>query len=264
MGKKLIPVIIGIADMILLGVIIVSVTTGWRITEKSHTPNIVSAATEKHSEATQKATADSQATETSEKETSAPETEPTQQVTAFVTEPVTAKETPTQAPKQKEDFPAVEEVTTENAPTLADIQGFSWNKDKGAYWSIVEPEKSEELNVFKAIQGGWKAYFLDDPAMKRSEYAVEHLGNINISGSEKVTKVTVSWVYTFLGEQGEGHDDNSPASTFYGVWSEGKIEATGSGKITLSKFYYSGGREYAVGEMMWPDGVESAVALVRP
>ena len=174
-------------------------------------------------------------------------------VTASTPKP-TAKPTDTPAPTPRYDR---NDYSTTEQPTLADFQWVTYDILHGS-----RPEGLEKLKYTEAA-GGWKCYILDDP---NGEYdaVAEHFLNVDIKGKYTDVTVTFDWIYTFIGAEGEGYDDNSPDSTFKGAWSGGVIEATGSGNVTFTDFYYLDGKEYAIGTMMWPDGIPAAVFMVRP
>lgn len=239
--KKWPAIVIGAVDAVLLTVILISVVTGWRIGAPKIQPDA------SDTQPMQSTVGSGQEQKVTEKATE----NPVQKVTEKATE----------APKAS--YPSADEIGTSEGPTLADIQGFKWSSDKGAYWSILT-SSAAELTDFDAVKGGWKAYLLDDPAHKRTDNSAERFANIRLSGSETVAKATIDWFYVTTGDEGDGHDDTAPDSVFNGAWSDGAFSGTGSGKLTLNNFYYDNGREYGTGAYTWPDGVESIAALVRP
>ena len=256
-------IVIGAVDAVLLVVILVSVVTGWRIgapkisSNEPHTKPPVSA-TERTVPRTEASTVDPVA-ETTKKP------EPTEKVTEkpAPTEKSTTKPTQPQTEAPKPAYPSADKISTSQGPSLSDIRGFKWNKNDGAHWENLTAS-AIKLTDFDAVKGGWKAYILDDPAGKRSQSSMEHFANINISGKPSDAKTTIDWIYLTLSDEGEGHDDTSPNSVFSGEWSNGTFTGIGSGKLTLKDFYFENGKEYGVGAYIWPDGVESIVALVRP
>ena len=42
------------------------------------------------------------------------------------------------------------------------------------------------------------------------------------------------------------------------------LDATGSGRITLTAFWEQDGHQYATGSFIWPSGETDTIALVRP
>lgn len=260
-------IVIGAVDAVLLMVILISVVTGWRIgapklsSSEPHIKPPVSA-TERTVPRTEASTGEPVA-ETTKKP------EPTEKATEKVTkkpeptEKATEKPTQSQTEAHKPAYPSAKEIGTNKGPTLSDIQGFKWNKNDGAYWELLT-SSAVKLTDFDAVSGGWKAYILDDPAGKRSQFSMEHFANISLSGKPSDAKATIDWIYLTLSDEGEGHDDASPNSVFSGEWSSGTFTGIGSGKLTLNDFYLQNEKEYGVGTYIWPDGVESIVALVRP
>ncbi len=252
--KKWPAILIGAVDAVLLTVILISATTGWRIGAPKSQPSDSDAQLTLHD--TESNVSGSIAVRQTEAADSDSYTEATQRATEKATE-----QPETEAPKAS--YPASDEVSTNEGPTLSDIQGFMWNKDKGAYWSILT-SSAAKLTDFDAVKGGWKAYLLDDPSGKRTENSVERFANISLSGSASVAKANIDWIYATAGDEGDGYEDSAPDSTFNGAWSDGAFSGLGSGKLTLYHFYFESGREYGVGSYTWPDGVESIIALVRP
>ena len=120
-----------------------------------------------------------------------------------------------------------------------------------------------KLTQLSQVMGGWKAYMICDPENTRSS-SMDKLFNLRIDLGQTNVVAIADWYYTFFNDTGEGMDDDTPDSTFSGDWSDGQLTAIGPGRITLRDFYYDNGRETAVGEMIWPDGVTAVIALVRP
>lgn len=255
--KKWPAIVIGAIDAALLMVILISVVTGWRIgAPQTQTNKLITQPAQSGSDRNSSATSAARQTEGTDGNL---KSESDQKATEKATEK--PAQTQTEAPKAS--YPQSGEVSTSEGPVLSDIQGFKWDKDKGAYWSTLT-SSAAKLNDFEAVQGGWKAYLLDDPSGKRTRHSVEHFANISISGSASVTKATIDWIYATATDEGGGHDDTSPDSVFNGSWSDGAFSGLGAGRLTLNNFYYESGREYGVGIYTLPDGVESIVALVRP
>lgn len=235
--KKIIIIILAVLSVILLGVIIVSAATGWRI--GSEVKIAAKPVVQEETAAKQEETSAKKELETEEE----------------------TKETETMT--QKPEYPSADEFSTADIPSLGDVSDFRWNAVDGGSWANLSGE-ALRLNDFDAVKGGWKAYILDDPAGVFSEYSIERFANIVISGSASEPEVLVDWVYVVFGDTGEGQDDSMSDSVYDGTWDGGLLDAYGAGRIVLYNFYYENGREYAVGSIMWPDGVDGAIALVRP
>ena len=288
--KKLPLIVIGTIDVVLLMVILISVVTGWRIgvpkTQSNESDAYQTLYESKGSDFEADPVRPSETTDgnpdtqlimndlgtddsgpasfrPNEASDNDSDTEPEQKPSEKPTEIPT--ETPTQIPTEvpKLSYPSPDEITTEDGPSLWDVQGFLWNKNDGAYWDLLT-SSAVKLTEFDAVTGGWKAYLLDDPSGKINQNSTEHFANIRISGSTLVAKTVIDWIYATSTDEGDGYDDTSPDSVFNGSWSDGAFSGLGPGKLTLSDFYYENGREYAVGTYMWPDGIESIIALTRP
>ena len=224
MAKKIAAIILGVLDAVLLIVIIISVSTGWRIRRDAPV----------QSEEDQSDTASLPFLSDS----SAP--------------PVVSDE-----PSVRE-IPDANSISTSEYPVVGDIVSFDIHHG----WTGFSPDSVYIPEAYLVI-GGWKAYFVIDPDQKMGQ-AIEKFANVNISFAQSGMTVTVDWYRTFNGDLTKGTPDNAPDSSFSGEWSSGMIDAVGSGRIILGEFCYDHGREYAAGRMIWPDGTESVIGLIRP
>ena len=292
MAKKIAALILGIIDFVLLIVILVSavakiggdsdlITEGGNTqghnTERSSGHNITFSLPEKPAESSpEQSSVPEKPAESSAEQSSVPEkpAESSAEQSSVPEKPAESSAEQSSVPEEssvnssetsEKAYPPADEMSTDDVPTLGDIEDFRWSTENGAYWTNLSSD-AVRLTDYKAIQGGWKAYLLDDPSGKQSEYSVERLANIRISGSENSALATIDWYYVFLGSEGEGYDDNSPDTEFSGTWSlaDGELAALGAGKLILGNFCYDNGHEYGTGIYMWPDGVEAVIALVRP
>ena len=94
---------------------------------------------------------------------------------------------------------------------------------------------------------------------------VERFLNADISGTEENVTLTLDWYYIYLGDEDRGYDEDAPDSVFTGKKNaDGTITAVGPGTLTLRQCVSRDGHQYAVGSLMWPDGIVSHVALARP
>ena len=147
---------------------------------------------------------------------------------------------------------------TSDMSTMADFQWISYDIMNGFI-----PSDVERLTDVQEACGGWKAYIIDEAG---GEYDyIERLCNVYIGGSAQDIELSIQWDYMYNGSEDESYSEKgSPDSDFYGTWSNGSIDATGSGGITINDFWYKDGKEYAVGKMKWPDGQSSTIFLTRP
>ena len=283
--KKIIAIVLGVLDAALLTVIIISAASGWRIggggvaVQESQGNNSRSASQQQSEQVTsvpestepsqasitESSAEPSQVSQTSRTESSA---QPSQVSQASRTEssaqPSQASQTsrtessaqPSQA--SKPGIPDSYSMSTDEYPTLEDVQGF--NAEFG--W-VVLTDRAVPITDPTLILGGWKAYMICDPDNARNSN-MEKFTNINISYGQSDMIVTVDWFYTYFSSTGKGFDDNTPDSTFKGSFSDGALDAVGSGRITLYGFYYQNGKEFAIGRMIFQDGVEAVIALIRP
>lgn len=145
--------------------------------------------------------------------------------------------------------------TTER-PTLADFTWVTQDVLVGAGLTGGEPIP------FSGLLGGWKCYLIDIPGEGQM---VERFLNVDISGTEENVTLTLDWYYIYLGDEDRGYDEDAPDSVFAGKKNaDGTITAVGPGTLTIRQCVSMDGHQYAVGSLMWPDGIVSHVALARP
>ena len=294
MAKKIIAITLGVLDLALLIVIIISAVSGWRIGGGS---GIAAQQAQNNSQTSvQQQSSEQQVTSTEENPiqpsqvSKEPQPESSVQPSQVSKEPQpessvqpsqVSKEPqpessvqPSQVSKEPQpessvqpsqvsqisvpEIPDSYSMSTDGYPKLEDIRGF----DISFGW-IILTDTAQPITDPSLILGGWKAYMLCDPENKMDS-TMEKFTNINISYGQSDMTVTVDWYYNYFSKLGEGADDNTPDSVFKGSFSDGQLEAVGSGRITLYGFYYQQGREYAVGRMIFQDGTEAVIALVRP
>lgn len=254
LAKKIITIILAVLNGLMFTIIIISLLSGWRIgntSEPSPTYSVYTdpPQTETTAEPTQ---AQTEHKETTQKATKAPTTaKPAEKKPTEAPEPVT--------PKKKSPFPDSSTMSTNEKAGLRDSEGFSWKEG----WTYLSSNK-QVINDFSALKGGWKAVMISDPQNKREGMFTDYL-NVEISGTDIDTVVTLKWRERLMSNSGgsvidvSGYDSNL-AGSFLG----GEIEAVGSGKITLTDFYYDNGKEFAEGKYIWTDGVEGYIGLIRP
>ena len=115
------------------------------------------------------------------------------------------------------------------------------------------------LTELQIVSGGWKGYIFS------TDSGVEEFLNVHVEGSESSVSLKCDWNYTFLGEEGEGYDNDSPDSMFVGTWANGAVtNAIGSGMMEINQFWFWNGRQCARGTYMWPDGETGVMYLTRP
>ena len=120
-----------------------------------------------------------------------------------------------------------------------------------------------QLLDFTDITGGWKAYLITDPD-NANDSKVEQYLNAYIDGSGQDVTVTLDWYYSYVYSVEEGYDDTSPDSVFSGTWEDRGIRAVGPGRLELHTFYFYKDSEFVIGNVMWPDGMQGVITLVRP
>lgn len=164
-------------------------------------------------------------------------------------------ETPSPAPETRYDPLDYEVFET---PTLED---FLWADPDILHGTL--PAGADRLEDFGEIEGGWKLYVLDDPD---NEYGsgMERFCRCAFGEDENGRGIGIRWDYVFDSFEGSGFDDDTPDSFYYGSFENGVLDAMGPGRVMITDFWYMDGHEYAVGRMMWPDGVPASMLLVRP
>ena len=167
--------------------------------------------------------------------------------TAAVSE--TAEESDTGTGEQSE--PQENALSTSNIATIPDSEGFMWNKG----WLYLS-SSAKKVKDFDALTGGWRAYMVSNP----QEALFTDYFNVTITGAEKNTIVVCNWGYHI---EGETEDLSGQKTQLTGSFSKGSLKATGQGTLTITKFYEDGGKQYAEGSFVWPDGSKGYLGLVR-
>ena len=112
-------------------------------------------------------------------------------------------------------------MSTTDYPSLADVKNFKSDSKKGSYkWSL--PSSAVKMDEVSSVFGGWKAYMISSDS---SSANTKHLFNVDISASQKGTKIVFTWYYVLIGSDNKTQEDNTPSSTFNGSWSEGTIKS---------------------------------------
>ena len=132
----------------------------------------------------------------------------------------------------------------------------------GQFGLVRDPSESgEQLTNPYAWAGGWKCFIIDTPEDNAETYVRELCSaEISIDGSSGAMTIK-HCIYEL---DGESFDDSVTADfSFTGNITGGKLDVTGSGRITMNYFWKENGREYALGDFMLPDGTEAYIALLR-
>lgn len=141
--------------------------------------------------------------------------------------------------------------STDERPTISEFKWMTGETDKGN-----APAGAARIVDFGTVMGGWKAYMYGDN--------LERLLNVSIDAGQAGAVVTLDWYYIRDNKQDKVFEDTTPSSSFTGSFDGGMLDATGSGRITLTAFWEQDGHQYASGSFMWPSGETEAIALVRP
>ncbi|MBQ3328374.1 MAG: zinc ribbon domain-containing protein [Eggerthellaceae bacterium] len=141
--------------------------------------------------------------------------------------------------------------STDERPTINDFKWMTGETDKGN-----APAGVARITDFGAVMGGWKAYMYGGN--------LERLLNVSIDAGQSGAQVTLDWYYIRDNKQDKVFEDTTPSSSFTGSFDGGMLDATGSGRITLTAFWEKDGHQYATGSFIWPSGETDTIALVRP
>lgn len=125
------------------------------------------------------------------------------------------------------------------------------------------PTDAEQITQHQYLCGTWKDYMLDDPKDKLN-CMTERFIQVRFSDTNGHAQLVIDWSYVYDGSTGEGFEENAPVSVFAGSFSGRQLDALGAGRIVLTDFYYLNDEEYAIGTLIWPDGMDSFVSLKRP
>lgn len=150
---------------------------------------------------------------------------------------------------------AAQSLSTQERPTLEE---FSWYKEVSAngFWDDAAP-----LLTTEQVLGGWKGFIVRDPDRKRDSYSQELVNvDISVDGSEAIFTVDSYKIYF----DGESYDrSGEDAMRFTGNYSNQEFYVIGPGSISVGFFYAYQGHQYAMGEMVDPDGVTADFCLMR-
>ena len=160
-----------------------------------------------------------------------------------------------------EEIPDASEMSTDDSAGSKDAYGFSWEGGKPKWTNLSQ--NAVEIEDLKYLTGGWKATIITDPENERGICCADYM-NINISGSDEAVNLTMKWDKRYFKNKGKTIDVGDKDSVLKGHYSGGEVSVTGAGNVLLDGFWYDGGKEYAVGTYVWPDGAVGYIALVRP
>lgn len=272
--KKVLVIILGVLNVALLTVIIVSLATGWRFSffkakqDGGLTPAppvtaaSVPATTAPDSQPPTEDTTATEETETTQEQATEATTAPTQPPTQPPTQAPTQKPTqaPTQAPTKAPSgqLPSPNSVSTNEKASKSEMEQYDWEKG----WKNMS-KSAVRITDFSAVTGGWKGVIITDPFELMDAYTTD-LVNVSISGSASDVKISMSWGTRYFNSTGKSVETKSTPSSFSGTFSKGSVVTVGSGKLEITSFYYDNGREYAIGVYTWPDGLVGYVGLTRP
>ena len=147
---------------------------------------------------------------------------------------------------------------TFDVATLADFQWVTYDIAHG-----ILPSGMERLEDFEEIEGGWKLYLIDDPDGQFGS-SMERLCRCAFGVDANGRGIGIRWDYVHDTSTDTGYEESSPDSFYYGSFESGVFDGLGPGSVRITDFWVADGHEYAVGKMIWPDGVPALMFLVRP
>lgn len=165
---------------------------------------------------------------------------------------------PTSDPKPEVE-PQPTSHSTSDTPVIGEFSWFSNDMMNGN-----APEGIARVTDVSAVLGGWKAYIYNY-AIAGNEHSQpsEELLNVYVDAGQGGTTLTFDWYYA-RGGDGQAYENTQPNAEYVGAWTNGAIEAYGMGSVRLTDFWEQDGKQYAIGRIGWPDGVDASIALVRP
>ena len=262
MFKKILAVILAAIDAGLLALIIVGAVSANKAEGSPDPDKPGTVVTDKVTEpVTEIPTTEPPATEppaTEPPATEPPATEPPA-TEPPATEPPETEPPATEAPAS--EFPDSKKMSTSDCPQEGDLEGLDISEEGKFVWSGLS-DKAVRISSFKAVRGGWKCYMIDN--LYSEDGSDVYFCNVEISGTEEETAVTLHWMYWYDELSGIEEDDVEDY-VFSGKWSGGRINASGDyASVEIRSFRLDGEREFAVGRMEWGDGAVGIFALVRP
>ena len=147
--------------------------------------------------------------------------------------------------------------STDGVPTLED---FSWVTN-----DLYENGVMGDVDRLSAneVTGGWRTYIIADTEESHGSMS-EYFLTTYIEGTEDDLSVRLDWLYVYITNEGEGHDDETDDTVLSGRWNGKGIEAAGAISLELTDFYYEDGKEYGVGKLHSESAPDCSVYLVRP
>lgn len=288
MFKKIIIVFLALLNMGLLSLIMISIITGWRysflksendivaddsstasdISQKSEFFSAVSLDTESKpdiskpdSEETSLRFSDNEPPERTESfssQSGESAISETSELSVQSSQPVYSNPESKSSESESSSLYYPKNMNTDEKAGIRDAEGFSWENG----WTYLSTD-AEQITDFSAVTGGWKAVIISDPFELRNSYTTDYM-NIHISGTAAKLDVTMNWGIRFFNSDGTSIDASGYPSALSGSYSDYTLTATGSGKLVITAFFKDNGKEYAVGNYTWPDGIVAYVGLIRP
>ncbi len=141
--------------------------------------------------------------------------------------------------------------STSERPVINEFKWTTGETDKGN-----APSGVKRITDFGTVMGSWKGYMHGGN--------LERLFNVTIDAAQSGATATFNWYYIRDNKAGKVYEDSAANSTFTGKFDGGMLDATGSGRLTLTAFWEQDGHQYATGSFMWPSGETEVISLVRP
>lgn len=149
-------------------------------------------------------------------------------------------------------------LSTGERPTREEFRWYLDDVQKNGVW-----KDAVQFTGFDQMLGGWKAYIVYDPYRNMDSYAEEIL-NVELTGPAAEAHAVLDWYAMYWEGEAPYDESKQEDSIFSGSYENGEWYLTGSGNIIISQFYTHGGKQYAFGTLLTPDGVIADLVLMRP
>ena len=299
MAKKIAAILLGVLNAALIALIVVSATTGWRLSLLSPaavdetTPYASSGSYESEKPSAQSSHASSQKPQSSAP-SEAPSKEPARESSGEPSEAPSQESSGETSETSKAASSEASKASSESSKTasseaskaasseaskaseaepkrtvpdaaIMSTQANATLREMDAFtakdgWLYITDE-AEPIGDFSLLTGGWRAIMISDP---NGDVFYDFM-NAELSGVEGKVTVTLNWADRYFQNGGATIDARGYPSDLNGTFDGKQIKAVGDGAIILVGFCYDPGTglEYAWGEYTWTDGVKGYIGLIR-
>lgn len=169
---------------------------------------------------------------------------------------------PVDLTKRTSEYKQRKQASKFSTKELPKVEDFLWYRDDVAINGI--PADATQIKGRFRTVGSWKMLLITDPEFKFDSNSWS-LMNADIQITGKDVTMSLDWNTMLISDTDEVIDESSqPNSIFEGKWNDDNtVSLMGPGSIEMTDFYKIDNTEYAIGSMIWPDGVPATVVLVR-